>query len=296
MLIGIAVLVNYKGNKMLKRTISGAVYVAIIVGFFLLREFVDFRLFNILTCFFTVVGAFELARALKPYSLKGTFLATVIFGAIFVPLYCLTEYVLLSGWGWIVALDLSVAMILAFAIYAIVVNADFKMFGVSVLGFIYPALLMLTTLLANDLSANGFIALLLIFVIAPCSDTMAYLVGMTYSKIRKGQAKKLCPKLSPKKTWAGAIGGIVGGALGALIIYFICKPSVNFFSPILLFIIVGLVSSVLTEIGDLFESYIKRKAGIKDSGKIMPGHGGVLDRIDGMSFVSVFVYLVFLFV
>ncbi len=281
---------------MLKRTISGAVYVAIIVGFFCLRQFVDFRLFNILTCFFTVVGTFELARAVKPYSLKGSYLASIIFGAIFVPLYCVVEYLLFSGWGWLIALNLSILMILAFAIYAIIVDADIKTFGVSVLAYIYPALLMLTTLLANDLQSNGFIALLLIFVIAPCSDTMAYLVGMTYSKIRKGQAKKLCPKLSPKKTWAGAIGGIVGGALGALIIYFICKPDVEFFSPILLFIIVGLISSVLTEIGDLFESYIKRKAGIKDSGKIMPGHGGILDRIDGMSFVSVFVFLVFLFI
>ncbi len=281
---------------MLKRTISGAVYVAIIVGFFLLREFVNAKLFNILTCFFTVVGAFELARAVKPFSLKGSYLATVIFGAVFVPLYCVIEYIALSGWGWLFALDLSLVMILAFAIYAIIVDADFKTFGVSILGYIYPALLMLTTLLANDLVTNGFIALLLIFVIAPCSDTMAYLVGMTYNKIRKGQAKKLCPKLSPKKTVAGAIGGIVGGALGAIIVYFICKPTVNFFSPVLLFIIIGLVSSVLTEIGDLFESYIKRKAGIKDSGKIMPGHGGILDRIDGMSFVSVFVYLVFLFV
>ncbi len=281
---------------MLKRTISGAVYVAIIVGFFCLRQFVDTRLFNILTCFFTVVGTFELARAVKPYSLKGSYLASIIFGAVFVPLYCAVEYLLLEGWGYLIALNLSAVMILAFAIYAIIVDADFKKFGVSALAYIYPVLLTLTTLLANDYPANGFIALLLIFVIAPCSDTMAYLVGMTYNKIRKGQAKKLCPKLSPKKTIAGAIGGIIGGALGAIIIYFICKPTVNFFSPVLLFIIVGLVSSVLTEIGDLFESYIKRRAGIKDSGRIMPGHGGVLDRIDGMSFVSVFVYLVFLFV
>ncbi len=281
---------------MLKRTISGAVYVAIIVGFFCLRQFVDPRLFNILTCFFTVVGTFELARAVQSYSLKGSYLATVIYGAVFVPLYSVIEYWLLIGWGYAFALGLFAVMVIAFAIYSIIVKASFKTFGVSVLGYIYPALLLLTTLLANDLVVNGFIALLLIFVIAPCSDTMAYLVGMTYNKIRKGKAKKLCPRLSPKKTWAGAIGGIIGGALGAIIVYFICKPTVNFFSPIFLFIIIGLISSVLTEIGDLFESYIKRKAGIKDSGKIMPGHGGVLDRIDGMSFVSVFVYLVFLFV
>ncbi len=281
---------------MLKRTISGAVYLAIVVGFFLLRELVDARLFNILTCFFAVVGSFELARMVKPYSLKGSYISTIVYGAVIVPLYCVMEYAVLGGIGGLVGVIFALAMILAFAIYALIVSAELKTFVVSVLGYIYPALLLLTTLLANDLATNGFIALLLIFVIAPCSDTMAYLVGMTYNKIKKGQAKKLCPKLSPKKTVAGAIGGIVGGALGALIVYFACAPKVNFFSPVLLFIIVGLVSSVLTEIGDLFESYIKRKAGVKDSGKIMPGHGGILDRIDGMSFVSAFVYLVFLLV
>lgn len=281
---------------MLKRTISGAVYVAIIVGFFLLREYVDTRIFNLLICFFTVVGTFELARATKPYTLKGSYISSIIFGIVFVPLYCVIEYWVLNGYGYLFALGLSALMIFAFGVYALIIKADVKRFGVSALAYIYPALLMLTTLLANDLANNSFIALLLIFVIAPCSDTMAYLVGMTYNKIRKGQAKKLCPKLSPKKTVAGAVGGVVGGALGALIVYFICQPKVNFFSPILLFIIVGLVSSVLTITGDLFESYIKRKTGIKDSGKIMPGHGGVLDRIDGMSFSSVFLYLVFLLV
>ncbi len=279
---------------MLKRTISGAVYVAIIVGFFLLRELADARLFNILTCFFMVVGTFELARALQPYSLKGAKLATVVFGASFVPLYCLIEYLLLQGWGWLFALDLSLAMVLAFAVYAFIVDADFKTFGASVLGFIYPSLLILTTLLANDLPDFGFIALLLIFVIAPCTDTMAYLVGMTYNKIRKGQAKRLCPKLSPKKTWAGAIGGTIGGVLGALIVYAIFGERVQITNAIWLFVIIGFVSAVFTQIGDLFESFIKRKTGIKDSGKIMPGHGGVLDRIDGMVFVSVFVYLAFL--
>ena len=64
-------------------------------------------------------------------------------------------------------------------------------------------------------------------------------------------------------------------------------------SPLLTFIIIGAVASVLTEIGDLFESYIKRKVGLKDMGKIMPGHGGIMDRIDGMSFAAVFVFATF---
>ena len=108
----------------------------------------------------------------------------------------------------------------------------------------------------------------------------------------------MCPRLSPKKTWAGAIGGVVGGILGAIVVYFVADTSAIAatakISPIIIFIICGALGSVLTEVGDLFESYIKRKVGIKDMGRIMPGHGGVMDRIDGMSFAAVFIYLTFL--
>lgn len=283
-------------SKMLKRTITGACYVAIIVAFFLLRELVDARLFNILNWFFIAVGTFELGRMLKPFVLKGTFTASLVYGIIFAPLYCIIEYFVFSGLGGYFALGLCSLFIIAFCVYSLIKKANAKTFVVSLLPFIYPALLLLTSMLVNDIVAYGFIALLLIFVIAPCADTMAYLVGMTYNKIRKGNARKLCPKLSPKKTVAGAIGGLIGGMLGAIIIYLIVKPKVAFFSPVLLFAIIGLVASLLTEIGDLFESFIKRKAGVKDSGKIMPGHGGILDRVDGMMFSSVFVYLVFLLI
>jgi len=279
---------------MLKRTITGSIYALVIVGFFLLREFVDTRLFHILTYIFTAVGTFELARMIKPYAIKGTFTTALVFGVLSVPFYVVGES-FVNGYGWAFNIGLTLALTIAFFVVSIINKSGVKKFGVSVLPFAYPNLLMLTTLLANDLE-NGFVALLLIFVIAPCADVMAYLIGMAYNKIRKGQAKKLCPKLSPKKTVAGAIGGLVGGVLGGLLVWLIVKPKVNFFSPVLLFLGVGLIASLLTEMGDLFESGIKRKVGVKDSGKILPGHGGVLDRIDGMSFSSVFIYLVFLFV
>ena len=78
--------------------------------------------------------------------------------------------------------------------------------------------------------------------------------------------------------------------------YLIFDPSVRAASPILAFAIIGVIASVLTEIGDLFESFVKRRAGIKDMGKIMPGHGGVMDRIDGMSFASAFIFFAFLII
>jgi phosphatidate cytidylyltransferase len=107
-------------------------------------------------------------------------------------------------------------------------------------------------LACNDIGANAFYALLLAFVVSPCSDTMAYLVGSLIG------GPKLCPKLSPKKTWSGAIGGVIGGTLGGIIVCLIFNPQIASISPLLLFALVGLVGSVFTMAGDLFESFIKR--------------------------------------
>ena len=294
---------RFKDTLMLKRTISGACFVAIIVGFFLLRQYVDglgVKLFQILSFAFCSLATFEVARAVKPYSAKGILIPATIFGIIFVPTYCLTDYLFMQGFGYLFAIDLCLMFVLGFAIYTFAKGYDIKTFAISSLPIVYPALLILAMLVANDVGEpNGFLAMLLIFVISPCSDTMAYLVGMTYSKIKKGKVKKLCPKLSPNKTVAGAIGGVVGGVLGSILVYFIFRDSadlVNFFSPIFFFILIGLVGSVLTILGDLLESLIKRRTGIKDMGKIMPGHGGAMDRIDGMSLCAVFVCIMFLVV
>ncbi len=280
---------------MLKRSISGTIYVVILVAFFLLRQFVDYRLFDLLIAFFLTVGTIELANASKQYLLKGWYLIIIIYGLIFLPHYYLIEYIIMKGNGVWFALAISCLMIIVTAVYALIKKISCKRLLLNVLPFIYPALFLLTITLSNKFIGDvGFIALLLIFVITPVADTMAYLVGSLFSKLLKGNAKKLCPKLSPKKTWVGAIGGLIGGAIASLLVYLIFKPNLSLQYPIMFFIIVGIISSILAIIGDLFESFIKRKFGIKDMGKIMPGHGGILDRIDGTMFSSVFIYLVFI--
>ena len=279
---------------MLKRTISGAVFVATIVGFLLLRQFVDYRLFNILIWFFCAVGTFEIARALKGFSVKNTSILAIIFGVIFVPHFCIIEYWLFKGYGWLFSLSIMALLILIITVYSLIKKVRFNQFISSILPFVYPAGLLLCLMLCNGFEFMlGFVAILLVFVISSLSDTFAYLVGMTYGKIKKGKVKKLCPKLSPNKTWAGAIGGVIGGIVGAILVYLVFPVKIAFFSPILLFIIVGLLGAIATECGDLFESFIKRKVGIKDMGKIMPGHGGVMDRIDGMIFATLIIFIAF---
>ena len=272
------------------RIITGACYATVLAGFFLLREFVDARLFHVLTYLFLVLGTEELARMLKPYTFKWTYIASIIYAVAFVPAYYVGIKLISGTLGWLLAVDLTFLMLVITSVFSLIFKNSLKTLGLSLLPYVYPSLLLLFMLLANDMNSYGFIVLLLSFVISPLSDTFAYFVGSLIG------GKKLCPKISPKKTWSGAIGGTVGGAIGALIVYLIFKPTINICCPALFFIGVGIVASIVNIFGDLFESLVKRKAGVKDSGKILPGHGGVLDRIDGTSFVIVFVYLLFLLV
>ena len=276
---------------MLKRVISGTVFTVVVVGFFLLRQFVDYRLFHILTWFFTAMATFEVARAVKPFSVKGSFVLSTVFGVLFMPVYALTEYFLPQAKGYLFALDLISVFALIIVIVALFQGGTYKQAVVSILPVFYPAIFMLAMAVMNDFAfEKGFIALLLTFVIAPCSDVFAFFVGSAL------KGPKLCPKLSPKKTWSGAIGGTLGGMLGAFLVWLVFRQNFGLANAWLIYLVVGLVGSVCTIIGDLIESLIKRKAGIKDMGKIMPGHGGIADRIDGISLASVFVMIIFLFV
>ncbi len=280
---------------MKKRTISGLAYALIVVSFVLLRQYVNELLFNVLICSFSALGTFEVARALKPVSINFAYPVSVVLGSLLIPVYVLFDTVIIKGYGYLASLCLVVL-----AVDIILFACDFKSFSFkknfySILPCIYPALFMICMAKMNSLE-NGLIGIILVFVISSFTDALAYFVGMVYNKIKKGQAKKLCPRLSPKKTWAGAIGGTLGGTLSSVLVYLIFKPSVNFFSPWLLFIIIGFFGAIINQIGDLTESAIKRKVGIKDIGNVIPGHGGIMDRIDGISFNSAFILLVLLLV
>lgn len=143
----------------------------------------------------------------------------------------------------------------------------------------------------------SLIAILLVFVISATTDTFAYIVGITL------KGPKLCPKISPKKTWSGAVGGLFGGVLGSLTLLLIISSSpaigdffltkgIDWIWALVLFGLIGLFGSVTVQVGDIFASFIKRKYGVKDYGKILPGHGGVMDRVDGNIFCAVFIFLV----
>lgn len=132
---------------------------------------------------------------------------------------------------------------------------------------------------------DGIILVCLIFIGAWGSDTCAYCVGKLIGKY------KVAPKLSPKKTVEGCIGGVLGAALIGLVFATIFQTYITSMeNPQLAFAIIGAASSVISQIGDLVASAIKRNYNIKDYGTLIPGHGGILDRFDSIIFTAPIVY------
>ena len=130
--------------------------------------------------------------------------------------------------------------------------------------------------------------LLFIYLSIWSNDSFAYLIG------RKIGKKKLFPRISPSKTWEGAIGGILGSVLLIGIVILVCV----FFNYIiynkkeLLYILISTIFiGIIANFGDLFESLLKRYAGVKDSSSLLPSHGGFLDRLDSLIFTGPFLYI-----
>jgi phosphatidate cytidylyltransferase len=146
-------------------------------------------------------------------------------------------------------------------------------------GFAYIGAATLSIILLRSID-NGLWLVFFVFWVVWATDVMAYVFGKTIG------GPKLAPVISPNKTWAGLLGGVIGAAIiGAAISFFLPNTTV------LYLVVFGSILAVISQIGDLFESSLKRKYDVKDSGVILPGHGGMLDRLDGMLAVVIAVFL-----
>ena len=131
----------------------------------------------------------------------------------------------------------------------------------------------------------GIYSVWMIFISSWICDTCAYVFGMLFGK------HKLAPVLSPKKSIEGALGGIFGSALvGALYAYFVVEPAISEQRVTWIFVLISAVGAVISQVGDLAASAIKRNHDIKDYGKLIPGHGGVMDRFDSVIFTAPMIY------
>jgi phosphatidate cytidylyltransferase len=143
-------------------------------------------------------------------------------------------------------------------------------------GVPYVALPGLALVMIRQSPELGLTAVLWLFAVVWTADTMAYVFGRLIG------GPKLAPAISPNKTWAGLGGAVFGGVAAA-----ICAAMIAGLGSLAMLALLGAVLAVLEQAGDLFESSVKRRFGVKDSGHIIPGHGGVLDRVDGLMFAAI---------
>jgi phosphatidate cytidylyltransferase len=136
-------------------------------------------------------------------------------------------------------------------------------------GFLYAGVAETASVLLRHDAVKGFVALIFVLLIVWVTDSGGYFAG------RGIGGPKLWPRISPKKTWAGAIGGLIASLAVACVF---AALDLGKAAPL---VMIGGVLSVVSQLGDLFESAVKRRFGVKDSSQIIPGHGGLLDRLDG---------------
>ncbi len=161
---------------------------------------------------------------------------------------------------------------------------DTEQVSIAFLGLFYISV-MLSYIYQIRILEDGAWIVWLVFIGAWGSDTCAYCVGMLIGK------HKVTPKLSPKKSLEGCIGGVLGAALiGFLFATVIRSHLTGIDQPQLVFAVIGAASSILSQIGDLAASAVKRNHEIKDYGNLIPGHGGILDRFDSIIFTAPIVY------
>jgi phosphatidate cytidylyltransferase len=187
----------------------------------------------------------------------------------------LVAYKLDAGWS-------SELAILILSLGGIVLVAESRRDrGWAVPGFLYAALVALVPVVVRDRPDLGALAILWIFGVVWTTDIAAYFTGRALG------GPKLAPRVSPKKTWSGFLGGLAAATIvGTLVVHlgrrFDSDPAVG----LVLVALASALASVASQIGDLGESALKRRFGAKDSGHLIPGHGGVMDRLDGFAAVA----------
>lgn len=271
------------------RLISGTIYVALIVLVLLLSMVWGLW---ILLSVFAVAGIIEFNRLTgvnRPYIFR---IVLDCAAAVWL-LYATAQYGMAISHG--------LAIFLPYLLYLLYVvcrstflphQAMLPSLGNSLIGQLYIAVpLALTirlTLVVDPFSSmtqyNGLL-LLAIFIFIWVNDTGAYLVGSRWGK------RRLAPSISPKKSVEGSIGGLLLVLLSAVVLRLLLFPELSWLSILL----IAAVVAIFGTIGDLFESSLKRQAGVKDSGKLIPGHGGILDRIDSLLLAVPAVYLLLAF-
>ena len=286
-------------NETLKRTISGAIYVILLLTSILFSTESFFILFGI----FLIIAIYEFCNLIQIHKLLPILFGTLLYTAVTLISHYnkITTDAINQAFGTAFEIRINVQQLdLVLLVIALVVSVKCILFlfydniqKISIsskylylLGYIILPFIFITKISfgVNDYNPKIIIGL---FILVWTNDTFAYIVGKSIGK------NKLFEKISPKKTIEGFIGGIIFAVLaGFLISKYYIRPNPEFSQKsILIWTSIAVIVGIMGTIGDLIESKFKRIAGVKDSGNIMPGHGGILDRLDSVIFVAPIIFL-----
>lgn len=309
----------------MKKRVLSSIYILLIIGVFFALRFLEISAFDFLILAINLIGAYEVSICYTQNK-RHNFLYAILFFVLsnYLGLTICFAYDLKIIFPILILLaNLCLSIIFMFLLGKIQkeqVIQDFNSLKDETLDFkiylkqryvttikvlIYPCLILSTLYFINNISRLsfdvlknnvdlGWYILLSVFTVSMSTDTFAFFVG----KLLKGP--KLAPKISPKKTISGAIGGLVFGIISSVALFLIFNIFEAYnvlFNKINLNVwhiaMIAMEASIANQIGDLVESAIKRKIGVKDFGNLFPGHGGIMDRVDGLSFVSVVILVIY---
>lgn len=260
-------------NNFLKRTLTAGAFVAVLLG----CTYYNQLSFSILFFCITILGVWEFYKLSekgenKPQKVLGTIVSASVFTT--------TAFVCMGYDAHLLIINIPLLfLIFIFELYTKSKN-PFRNIAFTILGIIYVAVpFSLLNYLVTFTGTYNHELLFGFFFILWCNDSGAYLAGSAFGK------RKLFPRVSPGKSWEGSIGG----AIASYIVAFIISKWYTDFS-IFDWMVIAAILIIIGTLGDLVESLYKRSKNVKDSGTLLPGHGGVLDRFDSLLMATPFVF------
>lgn len=258
-----------------QRLITGTVYVLLIFFSLIFHPLA----FGLLTILFNFIAIGEFVKMSLPNTKNGVYVIQIansillLVSVIFIHLKLDIDFIFIS----------SLILVILFLIGALFSNAEnpVQRLYVNMLALIYITVpLILINFVSARANTSGIPFVLAMFVIIWANDTFAYLFGIAFGK------HKIFKRISPKKSWEGFFGGLIMVVVASFLF--------NYLYPqfgLLHWSLFGLITAIAAVMGDFIESMFKRTYGVKDSGSIMPGHGGILDRIDSLLIAAPAVYI-----
>jgi len=271
----------------MKRVLTAAVLIPVVLAIIFLAPVPVFALF---VAAIALLAAREYLGLLKSYGMEPFFNATyIVIGFVFL----IAVIVGIQRPGLIprsaLIFFLPVLAIGTLAVFALAMRrsdlrAAFPSAALSMTGVLYvafPLLLIVETVLRAKFDMRGRMTVLILLLFVWIGDTAAYYAGRAFGR------HKMAPRISPGKTWEGAVASVLGAAaVGVLAWQLLPRYGWGDDTTLANWIVLAIVVNVAAQAGDLVESMIKRGAGVKDSGSLLPGHGGMLDRIDALLFAA----------